>query len=129
MADGGDAADEILQRTPGQTNVARHAAVLAHGRFIGFVDIVRPRGRIGVWRASEQRKKIEREMIVRVDQAGKNHVSGKIEAAGSAAKRGDPVLGDRDIEPDCFVRAKRDTRSGENHRRQRRIQTAGVVHN
>ena len=102
MADRGHAADEILQRAPPQPDGLGHAKVLADGAALGMVDVAGPFGGVSVGTATERRKEIELQVVMRVNQSGQQFETRQIENR---------------------------TRTCESHRRvDRAIRTAGVRH-
>src|SRR5580700_8429701 len=60
--------------------------MLADRRTVGMVDIAGPLRGVAVMAAAQFGEEIELQMVVRVDQAGKPHVAGKIQRAGIHAR-------------------------------------------
>jgi len=122
VADGGDAGKQIANSAPPEPRFFGNGTVLANGGAIGMVDIVCPLGEILVATLSEAREQGEFEMIVRVDQAGKNEVAIQIQrgriwwSSGSrarwrSAERADSVAINTEIHRDAFLRAKGNARA------------------
>ena len=79
MADRGNTAQQILQCTPPEAHGFGYAQMLANGTAIGMIDVARPFTGIRIGAAAQLRKKVEFQMVVRVDQTGKHEVAGEIE--------------------------------------------------
>ena len=72
MRDRGYAAQQILDATPGQPDALRDKQMFPYGRFMWPVNIRRPLRSAGIRADSEAGEKIELQMVVGVDQPGKN---------------------------------------------------------
>src|SRR6266852_7299692 len=68
VANGGDAAEQVLQTAPEQPQFLWYTEMVANWREIRMIDIAGPLCRIGIGAAAEARKQVELQMVMRIDQ-------------------------------------------------------------
>src|SRR5260370_10296954 len=79
VANGGDAAEQVLQPAPEQPQFLWYTKMVANWREIRMINIAGPLCRIGIGAASEARKQVELQMVMRIDQPRQNHVTAEVQ--------------------------------------------------
>ncbi len=75
MRNGGDTAQQVFQSAPSQAHRLGDRQVLLHRRTIRMVNVFSPGRHVGVWTPAKARKQIEFQMVVAIDQSGKNQMA------------------------------------------------------
>ena len=79
MADGGYAAEQIADGSPPKTNGLRHLAMTSDERGVGAMDLFGPFDGVLIRSCAEIGKEAELKVIMCVDEAGKQQISGQID--------------------------------------------------
>ena len=87
MANRRHPAQQVLQPAPQQARGLGHAPVLLDGRFFGPVDVPRPGLRIRVGATPQAGIKTEFQVIVGVNQARQDQVSGEVQQGQAGVSR------------------------------------------
>src|SRR5215469_13892767 len=79
VRDSGNATNQIANRSPEKPDSSRNCAMLPNGRGVRMMNRARPFRGVRPGTFTQAREQCELEMIVRIDQARKDQVSGNVQ--------------------------------------------------